>query len=98
MLGGGEQVAAEVAILAVVVAVRVAIARAVAGPSYFERLADSRTATLTLVDSARRPIGRLTFDLGSALTEAREALRATPWTCAAPTPAPEPAAQFHLAP
>lgn len=67
-------------------------------PSYFERLTDSRTATLTLVDAARKPIGRLTFDIGSALTEARETLRATPWTCAAPAPAPTPAAQFHLAP
>lgn len=72
-------------------------ASSTAEPAYFARLVDSGVATLTLLNASGQAVGSLTFDIGQALTKARLALAATPWSCASSIPAPAPAAQWHLA-
>lgn len=65
---------------------------------FVERLDTSGAVTLYLRDAARRDRAVVRFDVGGLLAEARRALAAADWSCAAAQPAPPPAAQWVIAP
>lgn len=65
---------------------------------FTRQLETSGEVRLTLQDAARQDRAQVHFDAGRVLTEARAALSAVDWSCAAAVPAPAPAAQWVAAP
>jgi len=68
------------------------------GPaSFYRRLAGSDEVTLTLLDGAKQAKAVLHFDAGSAIADARKALKAADWSCAGAAPAPPLASHWEKA-
>lgn len=69
--------------------------QASAGPSFFDRLAPSRTVTLSLLDGTGQARRRLDFDVSEKLSTARALLDGAGWSCAGALPAEPPPARWE---